>query len=93
MSDLENRFSNQVNLETYQAPVENLALLLNILAEYALENGWHKIESSKSSHAYCRLRCYFGHSEHHMSVWSTPRSPENHAKQILRKVDERKGAE
>lgn len=60
---------------------------------YALENGWHKIESGKSSHAYCRLRCDFGHSEHQMSVWSTPRNPENHAKQIIRKVDECKGAE
>ncbi|WP_019518559.1 hypothetical protein [Faucicola boevrei] len=37
MSDLENRFSNQVNLETYQAQVENLALLLNILAENVAE--------------------------------------------------------
>lgn len=28
-----------------------------------------------------------------MSVWSTPKNAENHAKQIIRKVDECKGAE
>ena len=61
--------------------------------EYAITHGWHIVPSGKSSHAYCRLRCDFGHSQHQMSIWSTPRSPENHAKQIIRKVNECKGAD
>lgn len=61
--------------------------------QYAIDNGWHIVPSGKSSHAHCRLRCNFGHSDHQMSVWSTPRNAENHAKQIIRKVDECKGAD
>lgn len=60
---------------------------------YALEHGWHIVPSGKSAHAYCRLRCNFGHSEHQMSVWSTPKNAENHAKQIIRKVNECQGAD
>lgn len=56
--------------------------------EYALENGWEIVKTGKSSHAICRLRCLAGHAEHQMSVWSTPKSAENHARQIRRKVDE-----
>lgn len=56
--------------------------------EYAQKHGWEIIPSGKSSHSFCRLRCKRGHNEHQMSVWSTPRSPENHAKQIIRKVKE-----
>lgn len=32
--------------------------------EYAIENGWDVVESGKSSHAFCRLRCIAGHTEH-----------------------------
>lgn len=53
---------------------------------YALANGWHYVESGNSAHAFCRLKCNAGHSEHQMSIWSTPKNPENHAKQIIRKV-------
>lgn len=56
--------------------------------EYAKAHGWEVIPSGRSAHAFCRLRCRLGHHEHQMSVWSTPRSPENHAKQIIRKVQE-----
>lgn len=59
--------------------------------QYAVSKGWHIVKSGKSSHAFCRLRCDFGHGEHQMSVWSTPKNPENHAKQIIRKVDECQG--
>lgn len=55
---------------------------------YAERHGWQRISSGKSSHCFCRLRCLKGHAEHQMSVWSTPKSPENHAKQIIRKVNE-----
>ena len=56
--------------------------------EFAEQHGWQVIKAGKSTHAFCRLRCTKGHSEHQMSVWSTPKSPENHAKQIIRKVKE-----
>lgn len=58
--------------------------------EYALLQGWVWIAPGNSSHAFCRLRCgspYDEHRQHQMSIWSTPRNPENHAKQIRRKVD------
>lgn len=55
---------------------------------YALANGWHYVESGSSAHAFCRLRCNFGHAEHQMSIWSTPKNAENHAKQIVRKVNQ-----
>lgn len=55
---------------------------------YAQQHGWEIVASVKSAHAFCRLRCLQGYTEHQMSVWSTPKNPENHAKQILRKVKE-----
>ncbi|QEY24794.1 hypothetical protein [Neisseria animalis] len=59
--------------------------------EYALQHGWQLVKSGSSSHAFCRLKCIYKHSEHQMSVWSTPQNPENHAKQIIRKADQCKG--
>lgn len=59
--------------------------------EYAIESGWEVVETGKSAHAFCRLRCLAGHNEHMFSVWSTPRDPETHAKQIRRKVDQCSG--
>lgn len=56
--------------------------------EYALQHGWQMVPAGKSAHAFCRLRCIRGHTEHQISVWSTPRQPENHAKHILRKIKE-----
>lgn len=54
--------------------------------EYALDNNW-KFRASRG-HAFGRLSCgVAGHTEHQMSVWSTPKSPELHAKQIIRQVD------
>lgn len=59
--------------------------------EYAVSHGWHFVDSGKSSHAFCRLKCTFGHTEHQMSVWSTPKNPEIHAKQILHKINQCNG--
>lgn len=42
--------------------------------EYAEHNGWQIIKSGKSAHAFCRLKCILGHSEHQMSVWSPQKS-------------------
>jgi hypothetical protein len=53
---------------------------------YAESKGW-RVEMSKG-HAWGKLFCPLADpSGCRMSVWSTPRSPENHAKQIRGKVD------
>jgi hypothetical protein len=54
--------------------------------KYAISKGWKQVETGKSSHAFCRLKCGKLHSEHQMSVWSTPKSTHQHALQIRRKV-------
>ncbi|WP_336932417.1 hypothetical protein [Acinetobacter bereziniae] len=54
--------------------------------EYALENGWKYIETGNSAHAFCILRCIQGHGDHSMSVYSTPKKPEDRAKDILKMV-------
>jgi len=56
--------------------------------KYAEELGWRYKAPGKSAHSWGRLLC----PEHSrdgclMSVWSTPRNAENHAKKIIRKVD------
>ncbi|PWC15689.1 hypothetical protein B4923_00810 [Brenneria roseae subsp. americana] len=54
--------------------------------EYALAQGWRFHPSN--GHAFGRLICGTqNHHDHMMSIWSTPSNPENHAKQICRKVD------
>lgn len=54
---------------------------------YAISQGW--LFRSSNGHAFGRLHCSLpGHKEHIMSIWSTPKSPEQHAKQIRRKVDQ-----
>jgi hypothetical protein len=59
----------------------------------AVANGWEMVDTGKSAHAFCRLRCVAGHTEHQMSIWSTPKNPENHAKQILHKVQQCHGVQ
>ncbi len=54
--------------------------------EYAIAHGWHFHPSS--GHAFGRQVCgYPEHPLHQMSIWSTLRVPENHAKQIRCKID------
>lgn len=56
--------------------------------EYAVANGWRIIETGKSSHAFCRLYCpEESRNGCSISVNSTPRNAESHAKQIRHKVD------
>jgi hypothetical protein len=56
--------------------------------KYAESKGWRYIASGSSAHAWGRLFCPLASREgHSMSVWSTPKSPENHARQIRRNVD------
>ena len=56
--------------------------------EYALGKNWRVDSSGKSSHAWGRLKCP---KESRIgciiSIWSTPRVAENHARQIIRAVD------
>lgn len=57
--------------------------------DYAISQGWTFVKGGKSAHCYAQIRC--GNSEHGthtMSIWSTPKSCENHAKQIRRKVNQ-----
>lgn len=56
--------------------------------EYAISKGW--IFTAGNGHCFGRLRCGSAdraHNQHQLSVFSTPKSPENHAKQIIRFVD------
>jgi len=58
---------------------------------YALSRGWTWVSPGDSAHCFCKLRCgnpKDEHRHHQMSVWSTPKSAENHARQIRRKVDQ-----
>jgi hypothetical protein len=54
--------------------------------QYAEEQGW-EVQLSEG-HAWGRLYCPLRTREGHIiSVWSTPRKPEDHARFIRRKVD------
>ncbi len=59
--------------------------------KYAEENGW-TVETG-GSHAWGRMYCPYNDKECRCgefcqaSIWSTPKSPTNHAKQIKRVVD------
>jgi hypothetical protein len=54
--------------------------------KYAERRGW-RVEMS-AGHAWGRLFCpRHDRDGCQFSVWSTPRNPENHAKQIRRRVD------
>ncbi len=61
--------------------------------KYAVENGWEIVEAGSSSHAWARLKCPYNDPECRCgtfclaSVWSTPKNPQDHAKQIRRIVD------
>ncbi|MDT0178142.1 hypothetical protein Q9R34_19140 [Enterobacter sp. BRE11] len=57
---------------------------------YAISKGWVWVPPGDSAHCFCKLRCgnpEDEHRDHRMSVWSTPKSPETHAKQIRRMAD------
>ena len=57
--------------------------------EYAKSEGW--IFEESSGHPFGRLRCGTSddeHKTHQLSVWSTPKSAEVHARQIRKKVDQ-----
>ncbi|ELR97524.1 hypothetical protein [Gloeocapsa sp. PCC 73106] len=59
--------------------------------EYAVRRGW-RLEKA-GSHAWGKMYCPYNDSECRcgefciVSIWSTPKNPTNHAKQIRRVVD------
>lgn len=54
---------------------------------FAENHDWSYRKVGSSAHAWGRLSCLLKSREGCvMSVWSTPRSPENHAKQIIKNV-------
>ena len=56
--------------------------------QHACSKGWIFVAGGHSAHCFGRLKCGIpGHREHMMSVWSTPASPQNHARQIMRKIE------
>lgn len=53
----------------------------------AEEKGWKYRKVGSSAHAWGRLHCSFQNREGcALSIWSTPRNAENHAKQIVRYI-------
>lgn len=54
--------------------------------ESAKAAGWTVKKSGSRAHAWDTIRCGHGHTSCWMAVYSTPRNPQNHAKQIRKKV-------
>lgn len=55
---------------------------------YAENQGWRHQKSGGSAHAWGRLLCpLHARSGCQMSIWSTPRDADIHAKQIRRHID------
>jgi hypothetical protein len=55
--------------------------------KYAEEKGWTIRKAGPRAHAWAVIYCQFGHGECWMSIYSTPRNPEAHARDIRRTVD------
>lgn len=53
--------------------------------QYAEKLNW-RVEK-RTGHAWGMIFCPEGHADHKMCVWSTPKNPQNHAKQIIRFVN------
>jgi hypothetical protein len=60
---------------------------------HAEQKGWTVEPSNSHAHAWGRIKCPYNDKDCRCgefcisSVWGTPKSPENHAKQICRVVD------
>lgn len=58
---------------------------------YAITNGWHVKQGG--SHAWGQMKCPFNNKDCRcgefcrVSIWSTPKNPVNHAKQLRKVVD------
>ncbi len=54
--------------------------------QYAESQDWDIVESARG-HCWGVIRCPLGRGGCQKSIWSTPRSPQNHAREIRRFVD------
>jgi len=54
---------------------------------YAVSKGWTYVTRKGKGHAVGILRCGGKDKCHQKSVWGTPESPEDHAKDIISLVD------
>jgi hypothetical protein len=61
--------------------------------KYAESMGWTIRKSGPRAHAWGVIYCSHGHGECWMSVYSTPKTPENHARRIRKIVDRCPGPE
>ena len=62
--------------------------IIEAAIKYAEAKKWRYQSAGRSAHAWGRLLCPLADREGHaMSIWSTPRNAENHARQIRRNVD------
>ncbi len=61
--------------------------VIDAAIKYAIENNW-ELKLNKRGHAWGKLYCP-GKKRGAciVSVWSTPRNPENHVNQLIRRVD------
>jgi hypothetical protein len=55
--------------------------------KYASGNGWMIKKSGPRAHAWGIVYCAFGHSFCWFAVYSTPKNPERHARDLRRTVD------
>lgn len=61
---------------------------IEMAVQYAETRGWRYKKAGTSAHAWGRLLCERQDREGCiMSIWSTPRDNDTHAKQIRRQVD------
>lgn len=61
---------------------------IELSLRYAEAKGWRYQSVGGAAHAWGRMLCPLASREGHaMSIWSTPRVPEDHARQIKRNVD------
>lgn len=58
---------------------------INAAIRYAISHGWMFTKSK--GHAFGRIKCGVVGGICNWSVWSTPRSPENHARFLIHCVD------
>lgn len=58
---------------------------IEVAVSFLEKNGWRYKKVGGSSHAWGRMLCpYEGKEGCAMSIWSTPRNPAQHVRQIMR---------
>jgi len=61
---------------------------IELAIQYAESKGWRYKKAGNSAHAWGRLLCSYEDREGCMiSIWSTPRDDDDHARQIRQHID------